>query len=277
MSFPVRVTIELTNNCNRACIECPRNLAPMQTGYMKCSLYRKIIRQLPDETVVVPFFRGESTMHPNFYSLMKELKRFEQVQLASNGDFLHQKRIRKGILENCTFFSVSLHKHLLPESVKHVTDFMWDANLAGLTTQVSIVDCNLNDKTEFVNNWLDHVDRVRIYRRHSIKSIGDIPDLEHIIDSGEPCRKPFKEIAVYFDGRVALCNHDWNQEFQLGNLNNNTLMSVFNCGAYNFIRHWHSNKQRTSVPSCRNCMGWAEQYIPSGMFGELYTERIEKT
>jgi len=273
--FPKRITIELTNECNRECPECPRSKVKMETGYMKCSLFRKIVRQLPDKTVIVPFFRGESTLHPNFYALMKETKRFEQVQMASNGDFLQRKRVRRGILENCTFFSLSLHKHILPDSDKQATDFMWDANEAGLTTQVSIVDCNLNgDLQAFVNHWLDHADRVRIYRRHSIESIGDVENMKLQNSEGMPCRKPFNEMAVYFDGKVALCNHDWNQKFNLGNLNTDTIEKAWNCGTYKFIRHWHTVKHREYVPSCRDCMMFAAPYLPDKMYGKLYTKKI---
>jgi hypothetical protein len=44
MQYPKRVTIELTNRCNRACIGCPRHKMRYPQGYMTPELFYKINR-----------------------------------------------------------------------------------------------------------------------------------------------------------------------------------------------------------------------------------------
>ena len=76
------------------------------TGYMTKSLYKHIINQLPNKTTIVPFFRGESTLHPRFPQYMRALARFETVQLATNGDNL-TLHVRNAILKHLSLIHIS--------------------------------------------------------------------------------------------------------------------------------------------------------------------------
>lgn len=270
-SFPKRVTIELTNDCNRECPECPRNKVNMEIGYITTKLFQTIIRQLPPDTTVVPFFRGESTLHPKFAEMMDSLGVFENVQFATNGDNLDNEDVADAILHNVTFFSLSLHEHKLPSDQQ--TQFLAAAKKQGIITQVSIVDKNLQgiDKQKFVDSWLQVADRVRIYREHSKQNIGDVSDIAVTCPESVPCNKPFEDMAVYWNGKVALCNHDWNEPYHLGDLNVDTIEQAYNGGGYQFVRLWHTTKRRRWAEPCRHCMFWIPPHLPNKMFGELYT------
>jgi radical SAM protein with 4Fe4S-binding SPASM domain len=236
-------------------------------GFMTPELFTKTIEQLPNETVIVPFFRGESLIHPNFTSFMKELSRFKQVQLASNGDKLSEPN-QAAILSACTFFSVSLHKFTMPWKFKHLK-FMRIATAKGLETQVSILESLVptKRKNKFIQHWKHHVKRVRIYKEHSITGFGDMQDMERPTD---PCEKPFNETVVYWNGKVGLCNHDWNNKTFIGNLNFNNLPEVWQSYNYQRIREAHKSGNRGKVPSCVDCC------FGDKVYGELYCARKEK-
>lgn len=250
MSFPNRVTLEFTNNCLERCPECPRHKTDMQIGYMNRNLFYKIIKELPGNTTVVPFFRGESTLHPEFCEFMRALNVFKNVQFASNGKHL-SKDMQMEILDCCTFFSLSLHTFMLPEECDH-TNFLYYLGKKKVTTQVSIVDCNLPKyRSEgFIKQWLKHVDVVRVYREHSLLSLGDI---ENVVPPTEPCGKVFSDMIVYWDGKVGLCNHDWNNQTLHGDLNRQSIEDVWNGKEYKVVRASHLAGQRRSVPTCRDC------------------------
>lgn len=268
MQLPNRVTIELTNRCNRACKGCPRIKMTYPLGDMSQELFNTIIEQLPHNTVIVPFFRGESLLHPLFIEFMDRLRGFNVVQLATNGDLLTAENL-KCIYEACSFISLSLHRFRLPNS----QDLICRGN--GINTQVSILETLIppNEKSLFVKSWLKQVDRVRIYVEHSHVGYGDIlnPPRWSMNNGDLPCHKPFQELAVYWDGKVALCNHDWdNQTDFLGDLTKQTIEQVWNSEKYETIREWNLQGKRHNIPSCKVCDYWMVSYLPNKMFGELY-------
>ena len=229
---------------------------------MSWQLYTKIVAQLPSNTIIVPFFRGESMLHPQFDTMMEKLQSFETVQLATNGDFLDDYT-QKTILNACSFVSLSLHEYRLPNQTDWAK-FLLSAKNEGVTTQVSILE-NLippSKKQIFIDSWLKHAGRVRIYVEHSHIGYGDTT--LNIQDDGQPCSRPFTEIACYWDGKVALCCQDWNNLMSIGNLNSESLVDVWRNQAYEEIRRKHRIGKRNEVQSCMNCHQW----IP--FIGELY-------
>ena len=75
-NFPNRVTIELTNRCNVSCTFCHRQVVNMALGDMSFELYKKIIDEMAEHLPIkmVPFFRGETIMHPEFVKFMRYAK-----------------------------------------------------------------------------------------------------------------------------------------------------------------------------------------------------------
>jgi len=250
-------------------------------GDMSWKLFENIVGQLPSSTVIVPFFRGESLLHPRFTDAMEKLSKFNEVQLATNGDFL--KNPYSEIIDNCSFISLSLHNFETPCHDK----FFLAAKKRGVTTQVSILEMLIpqGKKQAFVDAWLGHVDRVRVYVEHSKRGFGDVSLLNVPYIEEEdlpfnftakpfhlaPCQKPFEDMVVYWDGMAGLCNHDWNNGTYLGNLNTQSIREVWQGIQYKTVRKLHSNGKRCFVESCRNCDYWMTSYLPNKMFGELYT------
>ena len=260
MSLPSRVTIELTNRCNRACPECPRHKMAYPLGDMTPHLYTTILAQLPTTTTIVPFFRGESLLHPSFGKLIRMLRGYRDVQLATNGDLITPTTLA-AIADACTFLSVSLHTFQLPRETRLPSLFH---RLRGhdVETQVSIVDTVLpsGGRHEFVAKWRRVVDRVRIYTTHSVDGFGSM-GLPTPVD---PCNKPFEDMVVFWDGRVGLCNHDWNGATPLGDVTTQSVADVWNGRLYRAVRALHRRGCRAQVPSCVAC-----DFTPRHVYGEV--------
>lgn len=261
MKLPTRVIIELTNKCNRNCQGCPRHKSTYPQGFMAEALYTHILQQLPDSTVIVPFFRGESLVHPLFPEFMEKLRRFKQVQLASNGDYL-TKANGKAIQRSCSFFSLSLHEFKYPWNTNH-GKFLRSIRNRRLETQVSILESLIptDKKKKFINSWQKIVDRVRIYKEHSVKGFGDMPDEPKPIES---CKRPFAELVSYWDGHVGLCCQDWDNRTQLGDLNLASVEEVWHNQNYKEVRRLHRNGERGKVASCADCC------FSNKLYGELF-------
>lgn len=233
-------------------------------GNMNLSLLTKITKQLPSETVAVSFFRGEPLLHPQFNEAIRILGKFKKVQLATNGDYLTTPK-QKAILDSCTFISLSLHEFLKPEATSW-TGFLFDCQKNGVETQVSILDKLVDPKHHdaFVNDWKQHVDRVRVYASHSGNGFGNMNN--KIVNS--TCCKPFTEMIVYWDGHVGLCNHDWNLSFPLGDLNVKSVSQVWRGANYDGVRDLHNIGLRRSVPTCEFC-----SFENKKVYGELIKNR----
>jgi radical SAM protein with 4Fe4S-binding SPASM domain len=251
MQYPKRVTIELTNKCNRACVGCPRHKMLYPQGYMNTDLFRKITNELPPSTVVVPFYRGESLLHRDFAEYMQILKKFKVVQLATNGDYLN-KTNQKAILNTAAFLSISLHDYRLPNRTNYLP-FLKECCDRGLDTQVSILETLVTaaKKKQFKRMWLKHVNRVRIYKEHSVNGFGSM-NLSSI-PLGETCSKPQEEMVIYWDGNVGLCNHDWNNSTPLGNVIFSSIQDVWQSIEYQTVRNLHQNCRRHLIRTCQNC------------------------
>jgi radical SAM protein with 4Fe4S-binding SPASM domain len=262
MQYPKRVTIELTNRCNRACIGCPRHKMLYPQGYMTPELFYKIIDELPASTVVVPFYRGESLLHNCFVEYMQALKKFKVVQLASNGDYLNRIN-QTAILNTVSFLSISLHDYRLPNRTNYLP-FLKECRDRGLDTQVSILETLVTSakKKQFKRMWLKHVDRVRVYKEHSINGFGsmNLTETPHRV----ACNKPFEDMIIYWDGNVGLCNHDWNNSTPLGNVILSSIQDVWRGFRYNEVRLMHKAEMRFNVPTCRDCSFQSNQ-----IYGEI--------
>ncbi len=74
LDYPHRIVIELTPQCNLSCSMCPRNYVQTNDGYMSKDLWQRLIDDIaktePD-AIVLPFWRGESLLHPHFIELIK--------------------------------------------------------------------------------------------------------------------------------------------------------------------------------------------------------------
>ena len=179
--FPERITVELTNRCNLSCFMCPRNKLKMKLGHMDINLFRKIIDEASKHLPIclVPFFRGESLLHPKFLKMLTYAKQkgLRPIQLSTNAFFLEQ-RLREGILDldiDFISFSVDTNESAVYKKIrknsefekvyKNIVLFLNEKNKLGKilpTVQISAVKTeeNAGFLSDFIKFWKQRVDRV---------------------------------------------------------------------------------------------------------------------
>ena len=229
-------------------------------GDMSITLLTKVTSQLNSNVTIVPFYRGEATLHHDFSGAMEHLRKFKQVQFATNGDYLTFPH-REAILRNVTFLSLSLHEFLMPWQTNWLP-FLYDCLGRNIDTQVSIVDTEVDEtrRGKFISEWRQHVNRVRIYESHSKNGFGSMNN-KHPTST---CQKPFEDMVVYWDGKVGLCNHDWNNQTYLGNLNTQTVEEVWRSIEYENVRSQQRLGMRTLIPTCKAC-----SFESNKVYGEI--------
>ena len=294
--FPRRVTVELTNHCNLNCPMCPRQYLvkrpDYKEGFMDRELYQKIIDEMAEypNIALVPFFRGESLLHPEFIEMLGYAKEkgIKPIQLATTATLLNGK-ITQSLLDlEIDFISFSLDAFgkegyekirvgaNYEKVMENIENFLVERQERGLKrpeVQVSAVETEeaKGKLSEFTSFWLKKVERVRIYKEHSTDGrFGslDSPDLK---EERKPCLKPLSDMVIYWNGDVALCNHDWNRKEPFGNIRKEGIREVWNGKNYNEIRRKHFENRAEEDPACKDCDHWRLYYLPKRMIGELHT------
>lgn len=295
--FPHRVTLELTNKCNLNCVFCPRKLMNKNLGFMPQSLAKKLIDEMAVNLPVtlVPFFRGESLLHPNWHEIIHYAKQkgLGPVQLTSNATKLNLETAEKILDLEIDFISFSLdttdsklyestrrggNYEMVLNNILNFLELREKKNTRLPEVQISSVE-TLHHKAgidAFVKFWQPKADRVRIYIEHSTtEHPGAIATpLPHFLKR-LPCHKPFTDIIVLWDGDIALCNHDWTRtdnEF-IGNVTNTDIANIWHSDRYQQIRTLHHNSTVDAETLCKHCDHWKMYYLEDGFLGHLYTNR----
>ncbi len=296
LSFPNRVTVELTNDCNVSCTFCNRQKIAMDIGYMDEKLFYKIVDEMAEHLPIkmVPFFRGEPLMHPKIIPFIKYAKQkgIGPIQMASNALLLDEKMQDAIIDAGIDYLSFSLDT--IDEDIYKCSRLSGDLKISsknveamglkcrerkrkGLpapTLQVSTINIDeyMPGQKDFIDKWLQYVDVVRVYEQHDEKGqLVDpkVRDKLDIFDERRPCRKVFTDMIIYWDGRLALCNYDWNEQKNLGNVSLMTLQEAWNSETYEAVRKMHAcNEYDDGI--CADCHHWKIDYTDNGFIGKSY-------
>ena len=296
IEFPNRITVELTNDCNVSCTFCNRQKIAMDIGYMSEALFYKIVDEASEHLPMklVPFFRGEPLMHPKIVEFIKYAKRkgIGPIQMASNALLLNDE-IQDALIESgIDFISFSLDttdaaiykcsrlSGDLEISTLNVESFgkkcreRKKRGLTAPTVQVSTIDIDdyRSTQEEFIQKWEKYVDIVRVYEQHDEKGrfvSDEVRRRMDIFDNRMPCRKVFTDMIIYWDGKLALCNYDWDEQRNIGNVNEMSLQEAWNSPEYESIREMHiSNHFDESI--CKECQHWKIDYVDGGFLGKSY-------
>lgn len=298
LTFPDRITVELTNQCNVSCTFCPRQCMQMEIGFMEMDLYKKIIDEasshLPVKLVI--FFRGESLLHPQFMECVRyaKEKKIGPIQFATNALGLTSELAEQIADAGVDFISFSLDTidpevykqsrltgdlSVSMENVKQMSEICADRKRRGLfspTLQVSTIEIPvyMERQEEFIQFWKKYADIVRVYYEHDdqgrFRNKAIQKQLEREVPERLPCRKVFTDMLIYWDGRLALCNYDWRGELKGINVNHMSLQEAWDSEYYEEIRNMHMEKCISDDIMCRDCDHWRIDYMADGFLGKVY-------
>jgi radical SAM protein with 4Fe4S-binding SPASM domain len=288
--FPSRVTLELTNHCNLNCAMCPREYMSSPKGYMTFSLFQKIVDEMAQQgdIALVPFFRGESLLHQRCIEMLAYAKKrgLGPLQFTTNATLMNRELAGALLDLELDFISFSVDS-LDPEAygkirrgsdlgtvMEHIEYFCNLKRKRGLDKpeiQVSMVRTkeSFDGVDNFIRFWRKQADRVRVYEEHSQDGHFGSLEKDNYTGDRKPCLKPFTDLVVYWNGIVALCNHDWDRKKPLGNIEDGSIEEIWHSEAYHKIRRAHMGDDTLEEP-CEGCDHWKVYYIKESLVGELH-------
>ncbi len=236
LDYPHRIVLELTPQCNLSCSMCPRNYVQTNDGYMNKDLWRRLINDIaktePD-AVVLPFWRGESLLHPDFIELIQyALNKSLRIHISTNGNIVTGEYAE--ILARCEFVTFSIHTRLGYENAK---DFLSIKKNDKPIVQVSFVKGEDSETIlqEVINSSdLNGFDSVRLYEEHTKDGIfgksGSPDKISRIF-----CPKLTDTLVIAYDGSVSRCNHVWETENGI-NFHDMSIKDIWNSDCLRAIR-----------------------------------------
>jgi radical SAM protein with 4Fe4S-binding SPASM domain len=265
----------------------------MEIGFMKLRLFKKIVDEASAHLPVtlVPFFRGEPLLHGDFIKMVSYAKDrgLSPIQIATNAFLLNEEAAIKILDLHIDFISFSVDA-LNPAAykkmrnspdykivLKNILAFIkLKARKKNSNTQIQVSAVrtpeNSNYMGDFVKFWIDKVDRVRIYRAHSIN--GNLGKINYNVNiRRKPCRKVFTDMVIYWDGKVAICNHDWQRGFFIGDVGKENISKIWVSKRYEQIRERHLLNHLKDFAPCNYCSHWPVYYQKKHFIGELYEKK----
>lgn len=252
-SFPSRIVLELTPLCNLSCAMCPRHYIEETGGYMTEQLFIKLVDEIKQENsgaILLPFWRGESCLHPRFdcllyYALDKQFR----IHLSTNGHYVAKKYL--DIFYRCEFLTFSIHTSMGFKNAKYVIDNK--PKWCQTTFQISFVD---SEKTtqKFLSSSINDsnllgFDCVRLYREHTLG--GEFGKMRNQLnDNRKFCPKLVHTFVVSSDGYFSRCNHIWETQKEY-NLEKYSIKEIWQSEVMQSIREQYPDAM------CAPCNQWS--------------------
>ncbi len=285
--YPTAVMIEPTNICNLKCPLCPSGNGTLKRakGYMSFPLFQKVIDEVKDYcTMIILWNQGEPYLNPDINKMVKyatDAGLFTLISTNLNADMDAEEVVKSGIdsmivsLDGATQESYNQYRvngklDKVLTNVKKIVEAKKRLNSPTPIIRWQFLVMKHNEhEIEQIKNMAKElaVDQlsfktIQIYSKDDIKFLPDNPKYRRYNIFGEnfeikfklenKCRRMWQQPVVNWNGEVAICCFDKDIEFPVGNVKDQSLLSIWQGKAFQNMRN-AILKNRKSFEICRNC------------------------
>lgn len=273
---PTKVRIETTNRCNLKCVSCPLNWNDYtrKKETMSIDLFMKIINEVGNfkpKPEIVLYLGGEPLMNSRIVEMVNIAKKeglactfnsnatlltdkISQELIASSIDEVHFSfdDLRKEEYEAMRVgadYDVTLH------NIKRFLDIKSSQS----ATYPRVVITGIRMKNQNLEESVE-----AIMPSESFRTLFDGYDVELSVynahkwtkgknKSPKPCWFPITDFNILSNGLCVPCCYDLNGDLVLGNLNESSVLEVWNNAEYRDLRRKMMKGRRKEIEICRNC------------------------
>jgi len=315
---PRLIQIQSGNKCNLHCKMCPTYgdyYLGNETGlrkdepdfeYLRVEQLERIFSQMDGVDFQAINLKiqlyDEPLLNPEYCELIRLAKKMgvNFTYFDTNGTLLTPELIKALLTSRLDSISISIdaatsetYRNLRRvDNLAHVTEMVKLLNQLRrrlnptLKLAVSFVEVpdNIEEKNDFIKNWIDHVDVVRFNR--AFYSDGHINNLyEPITRERDCCHIPWTSITIMTNGDIVKCMFDYNHKDNIiGNIFQDNLLKIWNSAPYMRYREAHISGSYDTIDSCRQCDTWTrkipgkeyrsgQMIIGKGVQQETYAKR----
>jgi radical SAM protein with 4Fe4S-binding SPASM domain len=281
---PSELILEITNHCNLECIMCPRPNMKRKLGFMSFDLFKTIIDQVKNkvELVYLAGGLGEPTIHPRLKEMIEYCKVTDvRVGISTNATLLNDKICDAILSSRPDVMLLSLdgatcetHEKIrigsdFKKTMEGVERFLRKKEEKGCKEIFTIVQMiympeNSFEAALFRKKWnkFNSVNDIRLKKFLHLQGADHYPEVESSERSNLPmvCIHPWRQMAISWNGTVAICCRDYNYRHLLGDLTKQTISEVWNGTKMKTYRYLLASGQKEKIELCKNCAGMATNF-----------------
>ena len=241
--FPLFSTIEIEtiNRCNGECAFCPVNRHDDKRKFklMDENLFRNIINQLKEinyDGRLQIFSNNEPLLDKRICEFVKYAKECcpnSHMSFFTNGTLLNNDKFLE-LIPYCDTFCIDVYykgEKVLPDNIKEIVRICNEQKDLKKKVIISMIN------QEAIRNNRGGQSKNRMFT-YKLKS---------------SCKLPFQQVIVRPDGKLSLCCNDAMGKYTLGDLNEKTLLEVWNSDTYMKIREKLYKQGRKTIELCKYC------------------------
>ena len=276
LKFPRLISLELTNACNARCVMCPRDHMSRKIGNMGMDVIEKLCRDAYKKPVqkINMFGFGESLLHPRLIDMINYVKKSlpgVELNLSTNAQLLDDRLASELLSSGIDKINIDIdgvtketyervRKQLKFETVTaNINNLIQMRNKlhSRVVVSVTIIEMDLTkaEIQSFRRLWAGKADIV--YVNHYNTWTGIFPDRNtpkvKLNKFMAPCKNPWKEMIVNYNGSVAFCCMDFNSTIVIGNIMEQTIEEIWRGEKMEKLRRLHLQGRYNEIPICSRC------------------------
>lgn len=283
--LPMRLWVEPTSICNLRCVMCPnKELEKAEKGFMDMEIFKKVIAEASAFALEVHLMhRGESLLHPQFFTMVK---------------YAHDAGITTKFHTNATLLDEESARKMIESGLDHLS-FSFDGY--DKTTYESIrVNGDFEKTLGNIIRFLEIKRELRSKKPFTVFEIINFPDIYKNVDAkikkdflrnfhGLPldkievkemhnwagkiggrgkskkyslCTSLWHSLIIFWDGSILPCTQDFHGYYILGNVRDSTLAQIWNSEPMVRLREKIIRHQIVDLETCSQCDRiWREQIL----------------
>lgn len=311
LSTPFIINVDQADSCNFQCGFCPtgdRKLMkeigrPLKT--MDFELFKKIIDDINEFDNPIKVLRlykdGEPLVNPNFAKMVayaKQSNKILKIDTTTNASLLTPQKsleiIEAGLdkinisvegINAEQYMNFSKYKIDFNKFVENIRFFYENKKQCEVVVKINGDILSKEDKEFFINTFKDIADGVYIEHIMSCWPNFELRDgLEVNQEEGiygqeikevSVCPYVFYSFSINSDGKVSLCFLDWSRQLLIGNVNNESVKSIWLGEKLRSYQKMFLEGNRKSHPICKDC-GQLSHGMPDDIdkFKEILLKKI---
>ena len=279
--FPLHLDIAITNLCNLECTFCARTVRVEEERWrkpqhMSLELFKKII----DDAVELGTYSinlnllNEPLLHPQLIEMIQYAKKkgIIDVFFHSHGGLLTSDKAEKLLESGLDRLLISIDSpykekynkirvisdfDLVMNNLKQFKKLRDEKGLISPVIRVSFIqfpDISKEEIEDAKKLFLQFADAIGFQQYvDPRKEIGKDEIYPEGYKSEFICHQPFTRLSIIEDGRVSPCCLDYDQQLVIGNVNEQSLKSIWESSQINDIRDVLKKGEFYKIPACATC------------------------
>lgn len=240
--------IETINTCNRSCYFCKHGDVKVSEKKLPFETIIKICKELNE----MNFIGNIRTQHINepllddrifdiIEYLRKNTHRDNKIEMTTNGDFLTKDKLDLLIQKGVTNLAVSAytdnHFNKILELNQH-----YDFHIKDMRPNSHKMITSLTNRNGTIYNLNFSEKQKTIFK------------LKNKYLQNTFCHRPFQQMIINADGKIALCCEDMYAQCNIGSIFDNTVEELWTGEVLtNYRKHLMSSKRRKDLFFCNDC------------------------